>query len=69
MTVSSKYLMLHDRESEYVLTEAEIVAVSGNVNDLLRNDLVRDDKAIKLTFTITEMNEPIGIGIAHYDAL
>lgn len=68
VSVGSKYLMLHDRQGEYIMAEAAIVAVSCNVYYLRRKDFVAEYESVELTLAVTKMKYPVGVGITHDNA-
>ena len=65
MTVSCEDLVIACLENEEVWTETVVVAVSGNVYYLRRERRMRSYEAVELCFTVTEVEDPVGVGIAH----
>ena len=65
MSMSSEDLVLDSRKYKMIRTERVIIAVACNMDYPRSEFLMRGHKAVKFGFAVTEVYEPISVGIPY----
>jgi hypothetical protein len=64
VTVSGEYIVFTEVKDEFIWCKAGKIAVSCDTDYFLFIFHMHQDKAVQISFAVTEVDKPVGIGIA-----
>lgn len=68
VSMRSEDLVLDSRKHNMIRTESIVIAIACNMDYLRSEFLMRDHEAVKFRFAVTEVYEPISVGIPNENA-